>query len=220
MVLGLAVVLFAYLLGSMLFGVALSKWLKGVDIRSMDNPGGTGSIRKFGWRFGVMAGVLDALKGVAVAHIAHVLTGNPAVVILSAMAVVVGHNWPVYFSFRGGGGLAPAFGVIIYHFPFEFAVGLVPAFLMLALYKRTPLRKWLPFIGPVPIISVLGLLTTLTLVWQRHGFFPESVLIMAMGVPIAIGGYVMLLRDRRRKQGVNPAGERGGQVGENRAGAK
>jgi len=192
-------VLVAYLCGSLLFGVILSKWLKGVDIRSMDNPGGTGSIRKFGWRFGLMVGVLDALKGVAATHLAHVLTGDPMVVMLSAVAVVAGHNWPIYFSFRGGGGLAPAFGVIIHHYPLEFALGLAPALLTLALYKRMPLRRWLPFIGPAPIISVVGLLVTLAFVWQRHGFFPGSATIIAMGVPIAIGGYVMLLRDKRRK---------------------
>ena len=199
MAVNFAVVLLSYLGGSLLFGVIMSKWLKGVDIRNMDNPGGTGSIRKFGWRFGVMVGVLDALKGVAAAYTAHALTGNSVVEILSAMAVVAGHNWPIYFSFRGGGGLAPAFGVIIYHFPLEFALGLVPALLALALYKHTPLRHWLPFIGPVPVISVLGIMTTLAFVWQRHGLFPESALIMAMGVPIAIGGYVMLLRDNRRR---------------------
>ena len=200
MVIGFFAVLAAYLCGSLLFGVILSKWLKGVDIRSLDNPGGTGSIRKFGWRFGIMVGVLDALKGVVAVHVAYALTGNPVVVIMSAMAVVVGHNWPLYFSFRGGGGLAPAFGVIIYHFPREFALGLIPALLMLALYRRTPLPRWLPFIGPVPIISVVGLMTTLAFVWQRHGFFPGSAIIIAMGIPIAIGGYVMLLRDRQRKR--------------------
>lgn len=199
MVDALVAVLAAYLCGSLLFGVILSKWLKGVDIRGLDNPGGTGSIRKFGWRFGLMVGVLDALKGVAATYLAHTLTGDPIVVMLSAMAVVAGHNWPIYFSFRGGGGLAPAFGVIIYHYPLEFALGLIPALLMLALYKRTPIRRWLPFIGPVPIISVVGLLTTLAFVWQRYGFFPGSATIIAMGIPIAIGGYVMLLRDRRRR---------------------
>jgi len=200
MVIGFFAVLAAYLCGSLLFGVILSKWLKGVDIRSLDNPGGTGSIRKFGWRFGVMVGVLDALKGVVAVHVAYALTGNPVVVIMSAMAVVVGHNWPLYFSFRGGGGLAPAFGVIIYLFPREFALGLIPALFMLALYRRTPLPRWLPFIGPAPITSVVGLMTTLAFVWQRHGFFPGSAIIIAMGIPIAIGGYVMLLRDRQRKR--------------------
>jgi len=204
MVLDLAVVLLAYLLGSLLFGVILSKRLKGVDIRDMDNPGGSGSIRKFGWRFGVTVGVLDALKGVAVAFIAHTLVDDPAVVLLSAMAVVAGHNWPIYFSFRGGGGLAPAFGVIIYHFPLEFAAGLVPALLLLAVYKRTPLRRWLPFVGPAPVVSVLGLLTVWSLVWHRHGFYPDSALILAMGVPIALGGYCMMLRDKRRKDNTKP----------------
>lgn len=202
MVRAFAAVLAGYLGGSLLFGVILSKWLKGVDIRSLDNPGGTGSIRKFGWRFGLMVGVLDVLKGVAAASFAHALTGDPTVVLLSAMAVVAGHNWPIYFSFRGGGGLAPAFGVIIYHYPREFALGLIPALLMLALYKRTPLRRWLPFIGPVPIISVVGLLTTLAIVWYRHGFFPGGATIIAMGIPIAIGGYVMLLRDREGRRNV------------------
>ncbi len=193
----LIALLVAYCLGSLLFGVILSQKIKGVDIRTLDNPGGSGSIRRFGWRFGLTVGVLDALKGMAAVHIAHTLTGDPHVVILCAVAVVAGHNWPMFFSFRGGGGLAPAFGVILYHFPLEFGLGLFAALAMLGMYRRTPLRRWLPSIGPVPIAGVIGLLMTLALVWQRHGLFPGGALIIAMGFPIAMGGYAML----RRKPG-------------------
>jgi len=200
MILGVVAVVLAYLIGSVLFGVVLSRLLKGVDIRDMDNPGGSGSIRKFGWRFGLMVGVSDALKGVLVSHLAHTLSPDPAVLLLSAMAVVAGHNWPVYFGFRGGGGLAPAFGVIIYHFPLEFALGLIPALLALVLYKRTSLRRYLPFIGVAPVISVAGLLAVLVLVWQRFGFYPEAALLLALAVPIAGGGYGMYLRDKRKRE--------------------
>jgi len=197
---GLTVVALAYLVGSLLFGVVYSRLLKGKDIRNTDNPGGSGSVRQFGWGFGLLVGISDALKGVLVAYFVYTLSRDPVVMLLSAMAVVAGHNWPLYFGFRGGGGLAPAFGVTIYHFPLEFALGLVPALLAYLLYKHTSLPLYLPHVGPVPVLSVTGLLAVFFLVWQRHGLYPHAALLVAMLLPIAGGGYSMYLRDQRKRK--------------------
>lgn len=197
---GLAIIALAYLVGSALFGVIYSRLLKGRDIRNIDNPGGSGSIRQFGWPFGLLVGISDLLKGVLVAHMAYTYSEDPLVLLLSATAVVAGHNWPLYFGFRGGGGLAPAFGVTIYHFPIEFALGLVPAALAYLLYKYTAIPRYLPFVGPAPILSVAGLTMVFFLVWQRYGFYPEAALLVAMFIPIAGGGYGMYLRDKQKRR--------------------
>jgi len=197
---GLAIITLAYLVGSVLFGVIYSRLLKGRDIRNSDNPGGSGSIRQYGWPFGLLVGISDLLKGVLVAHMAYTLSEDPLVLLLSAAAVVAGHNWPLYFGFRGGGGLAPAFGVTIYHFPLEFALGLIPAALAFLLYKYTALPRYLPFVGPAPVLSVAGLAAVFYLVWERYGFFPEAALLLAMFIPIAGGGYAMYRRDGHKRR--------------------
>ncbi|GFP43827.1 acyl phosphate:glycerol-3-phosphate acyltransferase, partial [Candidatus Hakubella thermalkaliphila] len=143
-------VIFSYFLGSVLFGVVVSKTLKGEDIRGKDNPGGSGSIRQYGWAWGLSVGVLDALKGVLVGYLATRYATNNLTLILCGVGVVACHSWPFYFGFRGGVGLAPTFGLSLYLFPIELVISAIPALLSAPLYFYTKLPKYLPFIGPVP----------------------------------------------------------------------
>ncbi len=199
MILNIGLIIISYLIGSVLFGVILSKVFKGVDIRDKDNPGGSGSIRQFGWTFGITVGILDALKGVLVAYMVQKFTTDSYTMILCAVAVVAGHSWPILFGFRGGGGLAPAFGISFFKFPIELLISVIPAILSLALYKHTSLPKYLPFVGPAPIMSTFALLSIFILVLSRYGFFPHALLIIAMGLTLIARGYGMYLRDKRKK---------------------
>ncbi|GFP28890.1 glycerol-3-phosphate acyltransferase, partial [Candidatus Hakubella thermalkaliphila] len=186
-------VIFSYLLVSVLFGVVGSKTLKGEDIRGKDNPGGSGSIRQYGWAWGLSVGVLDALKGVLVGYLATRYATNNLTLILCGVGVVAGHSWPVYFGFRGGGGLAPTFGLSLYLFPIELVISAIPALLSAPLYFYTKLPKYLPFIGPVPIMGTFAVITLLILVFLGKGFYPYTILIIAMGVTLIIRGYTMYL---------------------------
>lgn len=202
MVIDVILVIFSYFLGSVLFGVLGSKFLKGEDIRHKDNPGGSGSIRQYGWAWGLSVGILDALKGVLVGYLATRYAANDLTLILCGIAVVAGHSWPVYFGFRGGGGLAPTFGVSLYLFPLELVISAIPALLSAPLYFYTKLPKYLPFIGPAPIIGTFAVITLLILVLLRWGFYPYTLLILAMGVTLVIRGYTMYLRDKKRREGL------------------
>ena len=113
--------LMAYLLGSLLGSLILGR-LRGVDIRRLGsgNAGATNALRTQGKLFGLAVLLIDAGKGVlAVLYLPGAAwpPADPAVsrewlTLACALAVILGHVYPVWFSFRGGKGVATMVGVI------------------------------------------------------------------------------------------------------------
>jgi glycerol-3-phosphate acyltransferase PlsY len=113
--------LMAYLLGSLLGSLILGR-LRGVDIRRLGsgNAGATNALRTQGKLFGLAVLLIDAGKGVlAVLYLPEAPWPpvDPAVsrewlTLGCALGVILGHVYPVWFSFRGGKGVATMVGVI------------------------------------------------------------------------------------------------------------
>ena len=107
----LAIVL-SYLLGGILTEIIglISK----VDLRKKGsgNPGATNVYRLLGPIFGVIVLSGDVLKGIGGTMIGAWL-GVPELAPWCALAVIAGHNWPPFFGFQGGKGIATSFGTII-----------------------------------------------------------------------------------------------------------
>jgi acyl phosphate:glycerol-3-phosphate acyltransferase len=111
----------AYLLGSLLGGLILGR-LRGVDIRHLGsgNAGATNALRTQGKLFALAVLLIDAGKGVLAVKLlppAAWPAADPAVsrewlILACALGVIVGHVYPVWFSFRGGKGVATMVGVI------------------------------------------------------------------------------------------------------------
>ncbi|HET6974926.1 MAG TPA: glycerol-3-phosphate 1-O-acyltransferase PlsY [Pyrinomonadaceae bacterium] len=115
----IVVVIVSYLLGSIPFGYLIVRGKEGADIRQTGS-GGTGATnvsRRAGKAAGVFTLVLDALKGAVAVEWAIVLAGpslNAAwIVTAAAIAVIVGHIFPVWLRFRGGKGVATGVGVFL-----------------------------------------------------------------------------------------------------------
>ena len=107
------VVIVAYLIGSIPFGYLIVRGKAGADIRETGS-GGTGATnvsRRVGKVAGVVTLVLDALKGAAAVLIAGAVSGDDWVIAAAAIAVLVGHIFPVWLGFRGGKGVATGAGV-------------------------------------------------------------------------------------------------------------
>jgi glycerol-3-phosphate acyltransferase PlsY len=108
----LAALLIAYLLGTLPTGYLLTRFIAGVDLRSIGS-GGTGATnaqRALGTRWGIIVLVVDLLKGVAAILLARWLGVAELWVSLAGVAVVAGHCWPVWLRFRGGKGVATGAG--------------------------------------------------------------------------------------------------------------
>jgi len=122
----LSLILIAYLLGSIPFGYLIVRVFAGADVRATGS-GGTGATnvsRRAGKAAGLITVVLDAVKGAAAIVVARWMFGLPLfraaelatpraqwLLAASAVAVVVGHIFPLWLGFRGGKGVATGAGV-------------------------------------------------------------------------------------------------------------
>ncbi|PYI54953.1 glycerol-3-phosphate 1-O-acyltransferase PlsY [Paenibacillus flagellatus] len=108
-------VIVAYLLGSISFSFLYGKWFKGIDIRKhgSGNAGATNTLRVIGVGPAIAVLLLDAAKGVAAVWIGKWLGAGADVSYIPALAglaAIAGHNWPIFFGFRGGKGIATTIG--------------------------------------------------------------------------------------------------------------
>ena len=121
----------AYLLGSLSTGIFVSRLMHGPDLRTVGsgNPGATNVQRTMGWKAGLITFAGDSLKAVLACLLGQILTSSHMGSLLCGLCVVIGHNWPVFFRFKGGKGVASSCGVMIVCFPVPalicFAVGIL-----------------------------------------------------------------------------------------------
>jgi glycerol-3-phosphate acyltransferase PlsY len=129
-----AVVVIAYLIGSIPFGLIIGKLKKGVDIREHGSgkTGATNVMRTLGTKLGVLTLVLDVVKaGGAVMLAAVIVDGGSGSFIVggvsiywqhvaqvaAGLAAIAGHNWPIFAKFKGGRGVTAYFGTLFAIFP-------------------------------------------------------------------------------------------------------
>jgi glycerol-3-phosphate acyltransferase PlsY len=104
----------AYLLGSVSFSYLIVKAREGMDVRTVGsgNAGATNVLRASGKGPAATVLLLDVIKGVLAVVVARAADAAPPVVGAAAVAVVVGHVFPVFLGFRGGKGVATSAGAM------------------------------------------------------------------------------------------------------------
>jgi len=104
----------AYLIGCINNAYIFTKYTRNIDIRNYGsgNAGATNVLRVLGYKAAAPVFALDVLKGVIAVLIGKYLMGNTGAMI-AGIAVVCGHNWPVFLKFRGGKGIATSVGVVM-----------------------------------------------------------------------------------------------------------
>ena len=115
------ITIIAYLIGSVNFSILISKKMAGFDVREKGsgNAGTTNMLRSVGKRAAALTLLCDVLKGVVaigLAIIAGLIIKNldkALLVQLAAIAVVLGHTFPIFFQFKGGKGVATSLGVLL-----------------------------------------------------------------------------------------------------------
>lgn len=124
-----------YLLGSISTGVLLSKAFAQTDIRTSGsgNAGTTNMLRVLGRRLALLTFLGDMLKGVIAVLLGKLLVGGHLGGVLGVVGAVLGHNYPIFFGFKGGKGIATGFGSLLFVFPLQalaaFAVFLILVYL-------------------------------------------------------------------------------------------
>ncbi len=130
----LLILLISYLLGSISTSIIASKLMIGDDIRNhgSGNAGATNALRTLGKKGAVIVVLGDVLKTVIAITIARLLLkDNPSAVYISGIGAVLGHNFPLYFKFKGGKGIVVSTTVMLFASPliglivFVFALGIM-----------------------------------------------------------------------------------------------
>jgi glycerol-3-phosphate acyltransferase PlsY len=149
----LLLVVGAYLVGAVPFGLLVVRAATGRDVRAQGsgNIGATNVFRTAGPALGVVVMVLDLLKGLAPVLAAQRLGASPALAAGVGLAAVIGHNWSVFLRGKGGKGIATSYGALLGVSP---AVGLVAAALWIGVAAGTRLASLASLIGvaSVPIV--------------------------------------------------------------------
>lgn len=162
---GLALVLAAYLLGSVSFSFLIVKIKEGKDVRTLGsgNAGATNVLRASSLSAAVLTLVLDLAKGIAAVLGTRLLEAPPPVVGGAAFAVVLGHIFPIFLGFRGGKGVATAAGALGALEPLAMLATLA-VFIAVVAWKRY-----------VSLGSVLAALVFPLLAWAGHrlGWIPD-----------------------------------------------
>ena len=112
-------IILSYLIGSISTSIIICKYKK-IDIRKIGsgNAGATNTVRALGKKYGAIVLFMDMLKGVLPTVIAKLITPESVFLpVCCSFAVVLGHMYPIYFSFQGGKGAATIIGTIYVIFP-------------------------------------------------------------------------------------------------------
>ena len=183
-----------YLLGSINASIIFSK-LKGVDIRNhgSGNAGATNTLRTYGK--GVAAGVtlFDILKGIIAVLIARYILKDEMAVLLAGLGAVLGHNFPLYFGFKGGKGILTSFAVILMISPFAALCALAVAIIIMATTRYVSLGS----VTAAVVVPVASL-------FFNKGDVPTIILMTVLGLLAVFrhrGNIKRLLNGTERKLG-------------------
>lgn len=171
------VMIASYLIGSIPFGIIISKKFRGFDIRSKGsgNIGSTNAFRVLGWKLGLAVQILDLAKGLGVILLAsvffhglpfHNATPFQDITIFRLIAgcsAVLGHVFSLFAQFRGGKGISTAAGMLIGIAPVEVAVA-AGIFLLVVLLS-----------GYVSLGSIIAALTLPTTMFVRENLFGVDI---------------------------------------------
>ena len=109
------ITLIAYLIGSLSFGILASKLFNIADPRTMGskNPGATNVMRQGNKVAAIFTLLGDMLKATILLLIAKFYGVSDSLIVLIAVAVMLGHVYPIYYQFKGGKGVATALGILL-----------------------------------------------------------------------------------------------------------
>ncbi len=169
----LAVVI-AYLLGSISPATILAK-AQGIDIKKegSGNAGATNTLRVLGKKAAVITLLVDIGKGVLAVSIAFLISGQDAAYV-AALAALCGHVWPIFFKFKGGKGVAVAFGTVL---RLDWRIALLMAALLVLVVAVTkmvsvgsitvcvafPITCWFMHREMVPVAIIMALIV----IWKH-----------------------------------------------------
>jgi glycerol-3-phosphate acyltransferase PlsY len=143
----------AYLFGSIPVGLLVGRVYRRIDIRDYGSgrTGSTNTLRTLGPGAAIIVLLLDVLKGVLPVVIAGALSEHVGVQVAAGLAVVIGHDFPIYVGFRGGRGVATSAGALGAMLPWMAPVIIASGLVLLIPFRYVSLMS----IGGAPISAAV-----------------------------------------------------------------
>lgn len=183
----LTAVLISYLSGCVNYAIFITRLVTGKDIRTMGNlnPGTSNVMRHVGKVWGFLVALLDALKAMIPIIIFHLIwfreysNQNFAVLYIIGIAAVIGHCKPVFYKFKGGGGVGPMQGVSLFFVPVEYLASMLIGGIIVQVVFRKAKYKFSQW-TPVMFITMTPFMSLATSIWLDIPLFAH----------ISIGGHL------------------------------
>jgi len=168
-----------YLAGSLSAAIITCRLMGLPDPRTQGskNPGATNVLRVGGKKAASITLFGDAVKGVIPVVTAQLMGMPPLILALTALAAFLGHLYPVFFNFRGGKGVATAFGVL-FALAWPVAIALLATWLVMAKVFNisslaalaaaclSPLYMW--WLRPEQEFIIVAAVISLLLLWRHR----------------------------------------------------
>ena len=164
----------AYLLGSVPFAMISSRVFGLADPRTYGsgNPGATNVLRSGNKKAALMTLIGDALKGAFAVIVAQQMGFSDTVIGLVALAVFLGHLYPIFLKFKGGKGVATAAGVLLALDPI-LGLAVAGTWLLVAYVSRYSSLAALIAAAAAPVISAL-----------MHGANNQTIVVGILGMAL------------------------------------
>lgn len=180
----LAMVVAAYLIGSVPSSVWIGKIFFNIDVRmhGSGNAGATNTFRVLGTKPGLVVFMIDLMKGFLAARLAYL---NPSLVqaapeylitmqLILGIAAILGHIFPIYAGFNGGKGVATLFGAIL-------AISFFPTLIMAGIFFATLFGT--RYVSLSSILAGISFPLLIILVFDSS---TQSLIIFSVMIPILI----------------------------------
>ncbi|WP_088011539.1 glycerol-3-phosphate 1-O-acyltransferase PlsY [Gottfriedia acidiceleris] len=148
----LVIIVLAYLIGSVPFGLVVGKIFYGVDIRQhgSGNLGATNTFRTLGKKAGIIVTLGDILKGTLAASLPVFFHYHGIHPLIIGLIAVIGHMYPIFAGFRGGKAVATSAGILLFASPLLFVALIIIFAISLKITKYVSLSSMLTaFIGTI-----------------------------------------------------------------------
>ncbi|MCD8554197.1 glycerol-3-phosphate 1-O-acyltransferase PlsY [Seleniivibrio sp.] len=189
-----AIIAACYVIGSIPTAYLVVKKIKGIDIRTVGsgNVGASNAARVLGkWGFiGVL--FVDMMKGFIPVFVIKHFYGEGWIVLIGAVAVIIGHSFTCFLKFKGGKGVATGVGVFLALAPFQLLVAAVIFGIMLAVFQIVS-------IGSVTAAAFLAVMVWFTSEWDHLRYI--TVVIALLIIWLHRGNIARMVRGEERRIG-------------------
>ncbi len=170
------IIVIGYLIGTFNPAIILTKYVKSIDIRNVNskNAGTSNVAITLGFKYAVIVGVIDVLKGLLPVITLKILySDNEIIWFIGGLSIIIGHIYPIFMNFRGGKGIAAFGGMCLAIFP-------IPSLLLLILFTSITILS-----NYIAISSVL-LVITVPFIMYLLGYNDLSILLVSSFSLLAI----------------------------------